>query len=90
MKIFHNTVFLQSTSPRSARKNTVDFPRLKYDQHHVSTRSLPSETSKSDQKSKKKESKKDRERESSSEDSDKEEKTVSPATVSCIIMIYKI
>ena len=80
--IFCNLLFLQSTSPRSLRRNTADFPRSKSVQHqYISTRSLPAETSKSDQKTKKKEKRKEIERGSSSEDSDKEERTVSPATV---------
>ena len=68
----------QSTSPRSLRRKTVDFPRLKSVQHHLSTRSLPSETFKSDRKSKKSESRKETKRESSSDDSDKEESVTSP------------
>ena len=81
--IFCNLLFLQSTSPRSLRRKTADFPRSKSVQHqYISTRSLPAETSKSDQKTKKKENRKETERGSSSEDSDKEERIVSPATVS--------
>ncbi len=70
-------------SPRSPRRNTADFPRSKFVDHHVSTRSLPSETSKSNGKSKKRENKKDPERESSSEESEKEDDFSSPANVSC-------
>ncbi|CAB3986249.1 rho guanine nucleotide exchange factor 26-like isoform X1, partial [Paramuricea clavata] len=40
----------QSTSPRCPRRNTADFPRSKFVEHHISTRSLPAESSKSDRK----------------------------------------
>ena len=67
----------------NARRNTADFPRSKFIQHHVSTRSLPAKNNtKGERKSKKNSDKRDYERESSSEDSDKDENVLSPATVS--------